>query len=270
MVTTDRAKPRNQKVPFSPTRIVEAGKGPVQSLAERIWEKLGNTSSTRSSVFLLLDLATVPSEAAGDPGLRLVSASDVRSSARYADGWYTRDAALARLEDGTQLFALHRGGLDLCFEWAGRGIVENQWMRLRMRLPEDVVYLHALYTPPHMRGQGLALRTVSGIIQHCKRAGDRWVFVGVEPGNTTSLRLHRRLGFREYQRIDHRRFFSANYYAVRAADSRGHRRWLGFSWGPDDLWRTFWSGQAPLISRGVPAAAPCDGTGLSPGELHRP
>ena len=231
-------------------RSVETRIGTDWRLAERISERLGCTRRVRSLIFLWLDLTAMPTDARSEPFLRLVSAADVRRWSRYADGWFTRDKALERLQRGCQLFVLQEGGTDACYGWVERDSVQIRWIPLLFNLPADVAYLTGLYTVPEMRKRGLALRTWSAVAQRCKRVGAKYLFVVVDSENTASLRLHEKLGFHAYQRIDYRRVFFLRCYRVTAAGSRSSHRWLGFSSGPTDAWRAFCPGESPAIATG--------------------
>lgn len=214
-------------------------------LATKLWQRLGNTTTARSLIFFHKGLETLPASTESEPYLRLASPAEVRTQRAYCDGWYSQERALARLEEGCQLFILQEDGTDACFGWLEWMNAENLWVRLPFSLPRDVAYATGLYTTPASRGRGLMLRLYAAMAHRAKKQGARHLFAVVDVRNTASRRLHQRLGFQEYQEMAYRRCFFVNCYSVRAADSEQHRRWITLlPRGPADLWRAFWPGRS--------------------------
>jgi L-amino acid N-acyltransferase YncA len=56
---------------------------------------------------------------------------------------------------------------------------------------EDSVYVRDAF-----QGQGVGRALVQAVVEHARAAGKRAVFADIEAGNTGSIRLHERLGFR--------------------------------------------------------------------------
>ncbi|PPF57894.1 GNAT family N-acetyltransferase [Clavibacter michiganensis] len=78
-------------------------------------------------------------------------------------------------------------------EFAGYGTY-GPWRRMsgyRFSV-EDSVYVRDAF---HGRGIGRAL--VEAVVEHARAAGKHAVFADIEAGNTGSIRLHERLGFRQ-------------------------------------------------------------------------
>ncbi|WP_311136343.1 GNAT family N-acetyltransferase [Clavibacter capsici] len=57
---------------------------------------------------------------------------------------------------------------------------------------EDSVYVRDAF-----QGQGIGRALVEELIAHARSAGKHAVFADIEAGNTGSIRLHERLGFRQ-------------------------------------------------------------------------
>ncbi|MCJ1710983.1 N-acetyltransferase family protein [Clavibacter michiganensis subsp. phaseoli] len=57
---------------------------------------------------------------------------------------------------------------------------------------EDSVYVRDAF-----QGQGIGRALVEAVVEHARAAGKRAVFADIEAGNTGSIRLHERLGFRQ-------------------------------------------------------------------------
>ncbi|MDQ0743208.1 L-amino acid N-acyltransferase YncA [Clavibacter sp. B3I6] len=56
---------------------------------------------------------------------------------------------------------------------------------------EDSVYVHDAH-----QGRGIGRALLEALVAHARAAGKRAVFADIEAGNTGSIRLHERLGFR--------------------------------------------------------------------------
>ncbi len=225
------------------SRLIRSSGRLFGKAAARVLGRFGFILAPRSMVFLNLDLAALPSRAPIERGLRQVSAEEVRSWPHYFDGWYSRETALQRLEQGYELFVLEHDAARVCFGWVERSTVRNQWMRMQFSLPAHVAYLGGLYTVADFRGRGMARRMWLGLAQRCKDQGAQHVLVNIDPQNMASLKLHRKMGFQEYHTIHFQRFGLVNYYRIQSAHSSACRRWLTLSNCPAALWRTFWPGQ---------------------------
>jgi L-amino acid N-acyltransferase YncA len=57
---------------------------------------------------------------------------------------------------------------------------------------EDSVYVREAF-----QGQGIGRALVEELVDHARHAGRRAMFADIEAGNTGSIRLHERLGFRQ-------------------------------------------------------------------------
>jgi L-amino acid N-acyltransferase YncA len=55
---------------------------------------------------------------------------------------------------------------------------------------------HSVYVDPAAQGQGIGRLLLEALVHSTERAGIWTIQSGVFPGNTASLRLHRRVGFR--------------------------------------------------------------------------
>lgn len=215
----------------------------------RTW--LGGTHGTRSLVFLQWDPPSESASEGNDADIRRVTPAEIRSWPDKADGWYTREAALGRMARGCELFVLRHEGRDACFGWVERERGEIRWIRLPLSLPPEVAYLTALFTVPEFRRKGLARRTWIGLSRYCRRMGASRLFVVIDPTNEVSLRLHRSMGFRDYQRIDFSRVLFVNCYRVRSTETGELTVWVGPSDGPAALWRSFWPPDSPAAERHV-------------------
>lgn len=61
----------------------------------------------------------------------------------------------------------------------------------------DEVHLLNVAVHPDRRGSGLGRRLVESVIDECRHAGARTMFLEVRAGNVVARRLYRRLGFRD-------------------------------------------------------------------------
>jgi ribosomal protein S18 acetylase RimI-like enzyme len=212
---------------------------------------LGRSLGTRSLIFLQWDLPSESAPEGGDADIRRVTAAEIRSWPDKVDGWYAREAALARMARGCELFVLRHEGHDACFGWVERGRGKIVSIQLPLSLPPEVAYLTALYTVPEFRRKGLARRTWLGLSRYCRRMGASRVFVVIDPTNEASLLLHRSMGFRDYQRIDYNRVLFLNCYRVRPTEGGKAAVWLCPSDGPAALWRSCWPPDSPAVARDV-------------------
>jgi len=211
----------------------------ARRVVERAWRASGGIPRTRSLILFHFDLTLLP-DGPGSAAVRLVSAADVRARAPYKDGWYSRDRALERLAKGYRLFALCDEREDVCFGWVERHTAEMQWLGLQLHLPQDVAYLSGLYTSPQKRGQGLGMRMVLERLRHCSREQCTHVLVAIDPANTASLEMHKRLGFHAYERVDYYRAFYVKGYRITSIPAGKSRHRVSVAGGPQDLWKAFW------------------------------
>lgn len=214
----------------------------ARKTAQGVLYRLGFVLSTRSLVFLKLDVAALPPGDVSEPAMHSISVADVRAQPLFSDGFYSREKTLDRLAQGHELFAIKHDGANACFGWMEQSRIEIKWTRLHFDMPRDVVYLGGLYTVPEMRGCGLASRMWLTLGQRCKNQGARHLLVTIDPLNTPSRQLHRKLGFSEYQIVHFKRFAFFNYYRVQDTQSRVCRRWVTLFGCPPELWKTFWPG----------------------------
>ncbi len=212
--------------------------GIAGSLA-RIKDKL--VGQPRTLVFMRLTLPRMEDHSSVGADFHLVTSQEVMGWSAYDDGYFTREQALCRLESGCQLYVLQRQGRNVCFGWAERGTVDMRWLNLRLCLPDDVVYLSCLYTPPQFRRQSCAFRLWRAVAHHWKERGATCAIVAVNPQNAPSLWLHERVGFKTYQTITYRRWPGLGCYTIQHPCGRLRRRYTMACTVPTDLWSTFWS-----------------------------
>jgi len=178
---------------------------------------------------------------------RLPSLMDVVDNPDYWDGWCTRNAAVKRLRQGCTLFVVQHDGINACFGWSECKYVHISWFDLRFSIPNNVVYNTFLYTVPEMRGKGIGSQLWYDMASYWKNKKYQYIFVVIDPNNSASLSLHKRLGYQLYQTVHYRRRFFLRCYHTVSARTGEQLRHLSLFHMPKHIWNTFWSLFFPMI-----------------------
>ena len=206
----------------------------------RLFNHLGFVSYSRTLIFLQLDLDGIPADGVDCGRLLATTLDEVQKKQDYDDGWSRhKEDAMDRLQRGHHLFRVEENGKWVSSQWVEtkEGIIP--YFDMRLRLPEDTVYITHVYTPRERRGSGIAHELGRRISQYLKRDGYRRSVIVIDPTNTASIRLARKLGYREYQVVHYIRVWFLKYYRIVKYEENLQKRYFGVFKSPTSVWRAF-------------------------------
>jgi ribosomal protein S18 acetylase RimI-like enzyme len=106
-------------------------------------------------------------------------------------------------------------------------------------MPKDMIYCTGSHTVSEYRNRGIAYKLDAQIAQYFKKEGFRYVIGVVDPANTASRAVNKKLGIREYQVVRYKRYGFIKYYRVNKINSDKQKTFIAFFKSPDRLWETF-------------------------------
>lgn len=213
----------------------------------RCFEKMGLHYCDRSLIFVRLDLKNIPLN--GDEPYRFTfaTADDIHQEGEYNDGWFQKKDAISRLQQGHRLFVSKENERMVYCLWAEFNHVNLRWLDLCFDMPKDMIYCTGSHTSPGYRNRGIAYQLDAQIAQYFKKGGFRHIIGVVDPANTASRAVNRKLGVKEYQMVRYKRYGFIKYYRVHQMNSDRRKTFIAAFKSPDRLWETFFE-KAPLES----------------------
>lgn len=211
----------------------------------RVLAHFGIERIDRSLFFLRIDLSSFISDQRLPYEVAFPSLTDIERTPHYSDGWFSREEAFARLKRGARLAVLRENQGDVCFQWIEGCDARIDWLQMRCRIPDDTIYITGVYTVREFRNRGIGGRFVGEMLHMLKLSGYCHVFVVISPNNESSLRMFKKLGFREYQTIRYQRHWIVKEYCVERWGGHDKVQFKTFGSPPDTLWRRFFD--APVV-----------------------
>lgn len=210
---------------------------------KRLIDQLGLTFiiSTRSVIFVKLDLNNMPTDCNDPFSFLIATADDIQKELVYNDGWFTRETAISRIQKDHRLFVFKENEKMIYFLWTDLKNVRINWLDLNFNIPEDMLYLTGAYTIPEYRNRGVAYKLKTEIFQYLRKEGFNHIIGVVDPTNTVALKIDKRLGFKEYQTVYYKRYWFLKYYCVNKYNSDQQKRFVGVTVlkSPDIIWKAF-------------------------------
>jgi RimJ/RimL family protein N-acetyltransferase len=206
----------------------------------RLFNHLGFVTYRRTLIFLQLELDGIHADNSDCGWLVATTLDEVKETQDYNDGWSrNQEEALERLQRGHYLFRVEENGNWISSQWVETKDAVIPYFDMCLRLPEDTAYITHAYTPPERRGIGIAYQLGRRINQHLKRAGYRRVIIVIDPANTASIRLARKLGFCEYQVVHYIRAWFLKYYQTLKYGESRRKIYFGVFKSPAGVWHAF-------------------------------
>jgi len=211
---------------------------------KRCFEILGFHYCDRSIIFVRLDLKNIPLN--GNEPYRFIfaTAADIQKEREYNDGWFQKKDAISRLQEGHRLFVSKENGKMVYCLWAELNDVRIRWLDLCFDMPSDMIYCTGSHTIPELRNKGIAYKLDAQIAQYFKKEGFRHVIGVVDPANTASRAVNKKLGIKEYQIVRYRRYGFIKYYRVNGMNSDLQKTFIAVFKSPERIWETFFE-EAP-------------------------
>jgi RimJ/RimL family protein N-acetyltransferase len=192
-------------------------------------------------IFFELELKDSVSGQKNDDDIDLVRVEkeDIEHTPQYFDGWFKKDKALKRLEEGRVLFAVKDEEQRIFYQWVEFEKVDIPFLDLSFFVPDETAYITYMYTVPEYRGKGIASKGKLLVLKYLRDCGYRRILVVIQPHNAASRRVNKKVGFNEYQTVIYLKFLFLKYYCVKDYDTSQKK----VSWHireiDQELWKTF-------------------------------
>jgi len=210
----------------------------ILQFIKRILDGLLFQCFQRTLVFVHLDLKNIQSKLEESHNFSIATVDDIQYQQDYDDGWYDKKTAIERIENGHRLFVFKEKERMIYFVWI-ENKVTIKWFNLHFDLPSDLVYHTGEYTLPQYRGKGIPSKIKIDVYNYLKKDGIKHVICVIDPLNTISLKINKRIGFKEYQIAVYRRFWLFKYYRVQKYNSSHYKTFICVFKSPEDLWQVF-------------------------------
>jgi ribosomal protein S18 acetylase RimI-like enzyme len=212
--------------------------GFLQSL-KHVFERLGFVSFNRTLIFLVLKFNDIPNDISESYSFHIASTDDIQKEQNYYDSWFTKQEAIKRIQSGHRLFVFERNEKMVYFLWVELNSAAIGYFDIRFHISDDMVYLTGAYTLPEFRNRGIASKLKKEIFHYLKKEGFNDMIGVVDPLNTTALGIDKRLGFKEYQTINYKRYWHIRHYNVQKYNSDERKTFITLFKAPKDIWKTF-------------------------------
>lgn len=205
-----------------------------------VLSNLGFVHFTRSLVFLKLDLAELPMSSRADFNFDILNADDIKNESEFDNGYFSKEQSIYRLLNGHKLFVLRKDQRIIYYLWAEYKNASVWWFdNMPLCLEEDAALISGAYTIPEFRGQGIAITLKKEIFAYLKNMGIKYLIGVVHQNNIIALKIDKKLGFKEYQKIDYSRYWHIRRYKVQDFNSKEIKNFVTILKAPKDLWKTF-------------------------------
>jgi GNAT superfamily N-acetyltransferase len=126
----------------------------------------------------------------------------------YCGGWFTLAEAVQKLQSRPCFLVLaYRPGRIVGYMWAEYGEADLPYVRLRLPLPRDTVYISRRFVIPEERGQNLAHAIQWVIMDEAARRGLTKVISCADHQNHAILAVHRKQNNLPYLALHYFRFW---------------------------------------------------------------
>ncbi len=164
---------------------------------------------------------------------------DIEQIDEYCDGWFKKDEALRRLEQGRVLFVVKEDEKMAFYQWLEFTKVDIPYIDLSFSIPDDTAYMAYIYTVPDYRGKGIASNAKPLVLNYLREQGYRRILLVITPENAASQRVNKKAGFKEYQTIFYLKLLFLKYYRVKDYGTNRKKRFWHITGTDQELWKTF-------------------------------
>jgi ribosomal protein S18 acetylase RimI-like enzyme len=195
----------------------------------------------RVFIFFELELKNSISDQEHIPNIDLVRVrkEDLEKVGEYLYEWFKKEEALKRLEAGNVLSVVKDGEKIIYYEWTEFKKIDLPYIDLSFYIPDDTAHNGYNYTDPEYRGKGIASKAKLLTLKYQRENGIQRAFCIIPPNNTESLRLNKKVGFKEYQTVIYWRFLFLKHYCVKDYHSSSQKVFWGSGRATQGLWKTF-------------------------------
>ncbi|GAK56882.1 predicted acetyltransferase [Candidatus Vecturithrix granuli] len=164
---------------------------------------------------------------------------DIEPIDQYCDGWFPKEEALRRLEQGRVLLVVKDRETNTFYQWLEFSKVDIPYLDLSFSIPEHTACMAYIYTVPEYRGRGIASRAKLPVLQYLREHGYYRIFLMIKPDNAPSQRVNKKAGFKEYQTVFYLKLCFLKYYSVRDCETNRKKIFWGTTAVDQELWKTF-------------------------------
>ncbi len=195
----------------------------------------------RALIFFELELEDSISGQKFDNSIELVrlTKEDIEHTGEYVDGWFKKDEALRRLEQGRVLFVVKKDEKMVFYQWLEFTKVDIPYIDLSFSISDDTVCMAYIYTVPDYRGKGIASNAKPFVLDYLRTQGYQKILLMITPENTASQRVNKKVGFKAYQTVLYIKILGLKYYCVKEYETRQRKVFWAMKNSPQELWRTF-------------------------------
>ncbi len=164
---------------------------------------------------------------------------DIENAHDYHDGWYSRDEALRRFDEGHVLLVVKDEGRLIFFQWLEFTHVKIPHIGLTCKISDETVYSSRIHTVPSHRRKGVASKAAEQLPKYLKDSGYRKAFLVIRPTHIASIKVNKNQGAKPYQKLIFLKISFLKCYYIKAWDTRQRKVYLCFRKVNQQIWREF-------------------------------
>jgi ribosomal protein S18 acetylase RimI-like enzyme len=125
----------------------------------------------------------------------VLAPQDVAQYLAFHD-YASRDVVLRRLQQGHTCFLVRESGRIIHAAWTATGQADIGYLRCRVRLADDAIYIYEVYTSPDARGRSISSARSRWIAARYRQQGFSRFTAVVWPENAAVIRSLQKAGYR--------------------------------------------------------------------------
>jgi len=216
-------------------------RGLIQFL-KHILEKLGFEHFSRTLIFIVLDTKDITYEVEIPYSFHVATIEDIRREPEnyfQHEYLFTKREIIERLKLGHRLFVFKENNKMVYFLWVEQKYAAVDVLRLPLHIPKHVAYISGGFTMPDFRNRGIAVKAKRQIFHYLKQGGIKTLLGVVHPANVKALEIDKKIGFREYQIVNYKRYWHVRRYIVQKYNSNENKIFTTLFRAPKDIWKIY-------------------------------
>ncbi len=206
----------------------------------RVCNRFGLEYLNRNLIFFHFDLNNITNDFKKPYTFHPATIEDVKRAQNYYERWFTKNEAIQRLKNGHRLFVLFSENEMVFMRWIDFKKVVINYFDLHFDIPDNFAYVTGVYTAPEFRRKNIGFKMANEINHYLKNNRINHTFSVVDPENTAALKLNKKLGGKEYQFVNYKRYAFIRYYCVKKYNSSQHKIFINILRKRDnDIWKCF-------------------------------
>lgn len=212
------------------------------SSLKHIFEKLGFEHSSKSLIFMVLNLEDISEVVETPYSFHNTTIADIQDEQdHYFEHKYqfSKREFLYRMKKGHHVYVFKEDNKMVFFLWTEQKGATITVFHMPLHLPQYTSYISGVFTMPGYRNRGIAHKIMKEVIHYLKEAGFTKLLCVVNPKNNTALNIYNRLGFKKYQIVHYKRFWQVRRYTAEKFNSDERKVFISLFSAPKDIWKTF-------------------------------